>query len=225
MARKTAALTGVTLDHVIVFDFNSFRSMVDALGGVTVCVPKSGYHDGYSHLNLSAGLHKLKYNEALAYVRTRHGVGSGADAGGDLPRIQLQQAFISSVVQQVQHEGLLSNLDGLYRIADVATKALTVDQGLGSVSALLTLARSLEHLTSKDVNLITVPTAADTYDYPNPLYADHLMAVQPQDDVLYEMVRTSQPWPGQLPTQLHARVRVEVQNGTVHSMNRPMASS
>jgi LCP family protein required for cell wall assembly len=209
------ALTGIKLDHVIVFDFNSFRTMVDALGGVTVCVPPGpGYHDGYSHLELSPGLHKLTYDEALAYVRTRHGVGSGADEGGDLPRIQLQQAFISSVVQQVQHEGLLGNLDGLYRIADVATKALTVDQGLGSVPALLTLARSLEHLTSKDVNLITVPTAADTYDYPNPLYADHLMAVQPQDDVLYEMVRTSQPWPGQLPTQPHAKVRVEVQNGT-----------
>jgi LCP family protein required for cell wall assembly len=205
------ALTGIRLDHVIVFDFNSFRTMVDALGGVTVCVPPGpGYHDGYSHLELSPGLHKLSYDEALAYVRTRHGVGSGADEGGDLPRIQLQQAFISSVVQQVQHEGLLSNLPGLYRIADTATKALTVDQGLGSVSALLTLARSLAHLTSRAVNLITVPTTTDTY----PGLSAHLMAVQPQDDVLYQMVRTSPPWHGRLPTQPDARVEVEVENGT-----------
>jgi len=208
-------LTGIQLDHVIVFDFNSFRTMVDALGGVDVCVPPGpGYHDGYSHLNLSPGLHKVTYNEALAYVRTRHGVGSGADAGGDLPRIELQQAFISSVVQEVEHDGLLSNLTGLYRVADIATGALTVDDGLKSVSALLSLAKSLVHLKSSNLNLITLPTTMDTYDYPNPQYADHLMAVQPQDDLLYEMVRTGQPWRGYLPVEPYHKVEVYVENGT-----------
>jgi LCP family protein required for cell wall assembly len=209
------ALTGIKLDHVIVFDFNSFRTMVDALGGVDVCVPPGpGYHDGYSHLNLSPGIHKVTYNEALAYVRTRHGVGSGADAGGDLPRIELQQAFISSVVQQVEHENLLSDWTSLLHVADIATKALTVDDGLKSVSALLTLAKSLVHLKSKNMNLITLPTTMDTFDYPNPQYADHLMAVQPQDDLLYQMVRTGQTWHGHLPVESYNRVKVYVENGT-----------
>jgi LCP family protein required for cell wall assembly len=209
------ALTGITLDHVIVFDFNSFRTMVDALGGVEVCVPPgAGYHDGYSHLNLSPGLHKVTYNEALAYVRTRHGVGSGVDEGGDLPRIELQQAFISSVVQQVDHEGLLNNLGALLKIANIATKALTVDQNLGSVPDLIHLAESLAHLRSKDVNLITLPTTMDTYDYPDPTYADHLMMVQPQDDVLFQMARLGQQWQGELPTQPYHRVAVQVLNGT-----------
>ena len=69
-------LTGVTLDHFVEFNFNSFRSMVDTIGGVEVCVPRSGYHDPYSGLNLSGGKHLLTYNQALAYVRTRHGVSS-----------------------------------------------------------------------------------------------------------------------------------------------------
>jgi LCP family protein required for cell wall assembly len=209
------ALTGITLDHVIVFDFNSFRTMVDALGGVEVCVPPgAGYHDGYSHLNLSPGLHKVTYNAALAYVRTRHGVGSGVDEGGDLPRIELQQAFISSVVQQVDHEGLLSNLGALLRIANIATQALTVDQNLGSVTNLVHLAESLAQLKSKDVNLITLPTTMDTYDYPNPTYADHLMMVQPQDDVLFQMARLGQQWHGELPTQPYHKVAVQVLNAT-----------
>ena len=76
-------------------------------------------------------MHLLNYNQALAYVRTRHGVGSGADAGGDLPRIELQQAFISSVVQKVNSNGLLTDIPSLLSIANTATKALTVDQGLG----------------------------------------------------------------------------------------------
>jgi LCP family protein required for cell wall assembly len=212
--KTVEALTGIKLDHVIVFDFNSFRTMVDAIGGVTVCVPPGpGYHDGYSHLNLAPGLHKLTYNQALAYVRTRHGVGSGANAGGDLPRIQLQQAFISSVSQQIQHQGLLSNISGLYKVANVATKALTVDQNLKSVTNLLHLAESLAHLKSKDINLITIPTQADTY----PGLTDHLMAAQPMDDLLYQMVRSGRIWHGGLPTEAPGLVKVDVENATGQS--------
>jgi LCP family protein required for cell wall assembly len=207
-------LTGVKLDHFVEFNFNSFRTMVDSLGGVEVCVPPgSGYHDHYSHLNLSPGKHLLKYNQALAYVRTRHGVGSGANAGGDLPRIQLQQAFISSVVQKVQSNGLLSNLPSLYGVAKTATKALTVDTGLGSVSSLVRLAESLTHLRSRDVSLITLPSTMDTY----PGLQYHLMAVQPQDDVLYQLVRTGQVWRGHLPVQPYSKVQVQVLNGTGQS--------
>ncbi|HUB41401.1 MAG TPA: LCP family protein [Streptosporangiaceae bacterium] len=204
-------LTGISLDHFVEFDFNSFRTMVDALGGVEVCVPKGGYHDPKSHVNLSRGLHLLKYDRALAYVRTRDSLG-GPDAGGDLPRIELQQAFISSIVQKVNKQGLLSNGLQLLSIANTATKALTVDQGLGSVSELVSLARSLVNLKSRDVSLITLPTTTDTFDYPT--YAEHLMAVQPQDDVLYQMVRTGQVWHGHLPVQPYAKVSVRVLNGT-----------
>jgi LCP family protein required for cell wall assembly len=38
-------LTGVGIDHFVMFNFNSFRAMVDAIGGVEVCVPPGGYHD------------------------------------------------------------------------------------------------------------------------------------------------------------------------------------
>ena len=205
-------LTGIRLDHFVEFDFNSFRTMVDTLGGVEVCVPPGrGYHDPASNINLSPGKHLLKYNQALAYVRTRH-ILSGPDAGGDLPRILLQQAFISSVVQKVNSEGLLSNLPDLYSIARTATRALTVDKGLGTVSSLLHLARSLLHLKTRNVTLITMPTATDNYQYPN--YSSRLMPVEPQDDVLFGMVRHNQAWHGHLPTLPPAKVQVRVVNAT-----------
>lgn len=208
--KTVESLTGIKLDHVVVFDFNSFRTMVDALGGVEVCVPPGrGYHDGYSHLNLSPGLHKVTYDQALAYVRTRHGVGNG----GDLGRIELQQAFISSMVQKVNKNGLLNNISNLYSVANTATKALTVDQGLSSPIDLLHLAESLAHLQSKDVSLVTLPTTTDTY----PGLSDHLMAVQPQDDVLYQMIRTGERWRGQLPTEPFAHIDVRVLNATGRS--------
>jgi LCP family protein required for cell wall assembly len=209
-AATVADLTGIKLDHFVEFDFNSFRTMVDAIGGVKVCVPRGGYHDPKSHLNLRAGLHILHYTRALDYVRTRDSLG-GPDAGGDLPRIQLQQAFISSIVQQVDKQGLFSNIPVLLNIADTATKALTVDTSLGSINSLMNLAKSLVHLKSRDVTLLTLPTTTDTYEYPK--YDQHLMAVQPQDDVLYQMVRTGQIWRGHLPTQPYSKVSVQVLNG------------
>ncbi len=197
-------LTGIQIDHFVEFNFNSFRAMVDAIGGVEVCVPPSGYYDPWSHLRLKGGLHLLRYNQALAYVRTRHGVGNG----GDLGRIQLQQAFISSVIQKVNNQGLLSNLSGLYKIADLATQALTVDTGLGSVSKLLHLAQTVRYLRTKNVTLITMPTVID------PTNADRLLPVEPQDDVVFRMLQTSTRWHDHLPRLAPASVQVQVLNGS-----------
>jgi LCP family protein required for cell wall assembly len=201
-------LTDVRLDHFVMFDFNSFRAMVDAIGGVEVCVPRGGYHDPYSRLNLKGGKHLLTYNQALAYVRTRHGVEADGDVGGDLPRIMLQQAFTSSVIQKVNSEGILSNAVELLRIANTATHALTVDQGLDSISKLLSLARSLIHLRARNVTLITMPTVTDTAQY------GRLLPEEPQDDVIFQMLRDGQLWQHGLPVESPGQVRVRVLNGT-----------
>jgi LCP family protein required for cell wall assembly len=202
-------LTGVKLDHFVMFDFNSFRAMVDAIGGVEVCVPPSGYHDPFSKLNLGGGRHLLTYDQALAYVRTRHGVSAEGDTGGDLPRIMLQQAFISSVIQKMNSQGILSNSVQLLKIADTATKALTVDQGLDSVTKLLGLARTLAHLHAKHVTLITMPTVPD----PDPAESGRLLPEEPQDDVIFQMITDGQPWHNQLPTRPAGQVKVRVLNG------------
>jgi LCP family protein required for cell wall assembly len=214
--RTVEALTGIRLDHFVEFNFNSFRTMVGQLGGVQVCVPPGpGYHDQATNTNLKPGKHWLNYTAALQYVRDRHGVGAGAQAGEDLPRIELQQAFISSVVQQVNSRGLLSDFPRMLHIVSTATKALTVDDGLGSTTSLLRLAESLAHLKSRNVTLITMPSTMDTYNYP--AYSTHLMTVEPQDDVLFQMIRTGQPWTGGLPVQPYASVRVRVLNATGQS--------
>jgi LCP family protein required for cell wall assembly len=201
-------LTGVTLDHFVMFNFNSFRAMVDTIGGVEVCVPRSGYHDPFSGLNLSGGKHLLTYNQALAYVRTRHGVSAEGDVGGDLPRIELQQAFMSSVIQKVNSTGILTNSVQLLKIADLATRALTVDQGLNSVSKLLGLAKSLTGLHAKNVSLLTMPTVTD------PANVNRLLPEEPEDDVIFQMLADGQPWRGRLPVRPISQVKVQVLNGT-----------
>jgi LCP family protein required for cell wall assembly len=201
-------LTGIKLDHFVMFNFNSFRTMVDTIGGVEVCVPRGGYHDPWSHLNLSGGKHLLTYNQALAYVRTRHGVEAEGDVGGDLPRIELQQAFVSSTIQKVNSQGILSNSVELLKIANTATQALTVDQGLDTVTKLLSLARSLSQLRARNVTLITMPTVTDPTD------PDRLLPAEPEADAIFQMMTDGQLWHHQLPTMPPGQVEVRVLNGT-----------
>jgi LCP family protein required for cell wall assembly len=196
-------LTQIPMDHFIEFDFNSFRTMVDTLGGVEVCLPQA-VNDPYSNLHLSAGRHLITGNQALAFVRTRHGVGDGSDLG----RIELQQEFFSSLIQKVENNGTLENLPQLYDIANTATKSVTVDAGLGSISKLLSLAETLRNLHTRDVTFLTMPTILD------PANADRLLPEEPEDDMIWQMLQTDTPWQGHLPTTAASSVDMTVLNGT-----------
>ena len=122
--KTVEALTKVRIDNYIVVDFTGFKDMVDALGGVKVCLPYA-VNDPQSHLDLEAGTHTVRGQQALAYVRTRHGLGDGSD----LSRIDRQQAFLGSMVSKVKDKGLLLRPDRLYNFLAAATKSLTTDFG------------------------------------------------------------------------------------------------
>ena len=196
-------LTGIRMDHFVRFDFNSFRTMVSVVGGVEVCLPQA-VNDPFSHLNLSAGRHLVTGDQALAFVRTRHGVGTG----GDLGRIELQQEFMSSLIQKIDSQGTLANPVKLLQIADAATGALTVDPGLGSVTKLLGMAAGLRHLHSKAVTFITMPTILDRANI------NRLLPDEPQDDVVWQVLKTDTLWKGSLPVPSPRQVQVAVLNST-----------
>jgi LCP family protein required for cell wall assembly len=198
-------LTGIRIDHFIRMDFNGFRKMVDALGGVEVCL-RQPVNDPFSHLHLGKGLHLVTGDQALAFVRTRHGVGNG----GDLGRIELQQEFLSSLATKIESTGTLTNPVRLYQLADAATQSLTLDPGLGSVSKLVSLAASLRSLRTKDITFITMPNVVDPAD-PN-----RLLAAEPQSDEVWQLLRSDQPWSGHLPQPakpVPGQVKVVVLNG------------
>lgn len=182
-------MSGIRIDHFIRVDFNGFRTMTDVLGGVQVCVPSPGIHDWRSHLNISAGLHLISGNEALAFVRDRHGIGNG----GDLGRIKMQQMFVSSLIKKVVSQGTLSDPVTLYRLANAATRSLTTDPGLGSVQALLGLAESLRSLKLRNITFVTLPNTLD------PSNIDRLLPAQPAAAQVWQLLRQDHPWTGHLP--------------------------
>ncbi|MFE9608823.1 LCP family protein [Streptomyces sp. NPDC006012] len=158
--KTVESVTGIRTDHYLEVDFSGFQKLVDELGGVTVTTTRA-IDDPDSHLDLSAGTHKLNGDEALGLVRTRHGVGDGSDLG----RIQLQQAFIKSLADQVKQLGVLADPTKLYGLADTATMAVTADSDLGSVNSLVGFAAGLKGISASHMTMVTMPVQ---YDPANP---------------------------------------------------------
>jgi LCP family protein required for cell wall assembly len=152
-------LTDIPIDHFVQVDFSGVVNMSDAVGGVSACVDANVY-DTYSHLKLSQGTHTLKGVAALEFLRSRHGFGDGSDLG----RTYAQHIYLSSLIRKFKSAGTLTNPTALYHLADAATKALTVDTGLGSVSKLIGLAKDLDKVPSKRITFTTMQTAADPAD-------------------------------------------------------------
>jgi LCP family protein required for cell wall assembly len=181
-------LTNVRIDHHVVIDFGGFRNMVDALGGVEICVPYN-VADSQSHLYISAGRHVVRGAQALAYVRTRHGIGNGSD----LERIDRQQAFLSSMIKKATSTGLLLRPVKLYNFLSAATKSITTDPQLGSLRSMAELARSVQGIDPKNISFVTVPNE------PYPADPNRVQFKEPAAGELWRAIRFDRPLPGHAP--------------------------
>ncbi|BBC32953.1 putative transcriptional regulator [Streptomyces graminofaciens] len=170
--KTVESMTGIRMDHYIEVDFAGFEKLINVLGGVDITTTKD-IKDPDSHLNLKAGEHTLTGKQALGLVRTRHGVGDGSDLG----RIQLQQAFIKALLEQVKEIGLLSSPAKLYDLADTATDTITTDSDLDSIKDLASFAGGLKGIGSKNMTMVTMPVQYDPAD-PNRVLVDEAKAKQ-----------------------------------------------
>ncbi|MFF4533305.1 LCP family protein [Streptomyces sp. NPDC001407] len=187
--RTVEALTGLKVSHFMMADFNAVKQLSSAVGGVEVCLGKD-IDDPKSHLKLSKGRHEIAGEDALAFVRTRHSVGFESD----LDRIKLQQQFLSSMIRKMKSGDTFSNPKKLYDLGDAATKSLTVDTGIGSVSDLTKLAKDLSRVNLKNITFATLPVLDNPAEGKNhktvvldKAKADPLLAMVKQDVSLTEV--------------------------------------
>ena len=157
MVQTVEQATGLTINHYVEVNFLGFVKIIDALGGVNICLPQP-VDDTYSGLKLSAGTHRVDGITALAYARDRHSF-----ATSDLARIQDQQKLMSTALSEAIHSGLLANPVKLSSFVGAAVSALTVDQGL-NVSA---LADQLRGVSLQDVRFTTVPLGNYAFHAPD----------------------------------------------------------
>ncbi|GAA4570780.1 LCP family protein [Planotetraspora kaengkrachanensis] len=156
--RTVETLTGIPVDHYVKVDFTGFKNIVNALGGIEICVPKN-VDDDDAKLHLKAGTQTVKGETALAYVRARHSLGNGSD----IDRIKRQQIFISQVVKKATSSSMLTDVGKLNGFIKAAAESVTTDDALNA-GEILQIAQSAQKLKASGFKATTVPWEPYTPD-------------------------------------------------------------
>ncbi|MEV6864272.1 LCP family protein [Streptosporangium subroseum] len=203
------SLTKIRINHFVKVDFSGFKGIVDALGGIDICLPKDVF-DKKAKLDLKKGEQTVMGETALAYVRARYALGDGSDTD----RIKRQQVFLTQVMKKATSTSLLTDLSKLGNFLNAATASVTMDSEL-SVARLGEIAGSAKSLTEKGLESVTVPwkpyaprPAQIEWRQPD---ADRLFAAIRSDT---EVLPTAAPNAPAKPAVKNEQVRVQVFNGT-----------
>lgn len=150
LVETVETMTGIRVDHFGAIDFEGFKAMTDALGGVDVTIAQSVY-DPARKVHWQAGTQRLDGEKALLFVRQRYGL-----AGGDFDRIKRQQAFLKALAKKAADNGTITNPLKLDRFLQAFTKSISIDDTV-SGGKLRSLAISLRGLRASDISFMTVP--------------------------------------------------------------------
>lgn len=149
-------LTGIKIPYAALFSFAGTVKMADAVGGVPICVTKA-IDDPDSGLKLPAGRSVISGRTALAYLRSRHGVGDGSD----LSRIGSQQAYMSSLLRTMMSRDTFTDPGKLYGLAQATAQNVRLSQSLASVDTIVTMALALKSMNLSHLVFVQYPTGAD----------------------------------------------------------------
>jgi LCP family protein required for cell wall assembly len=178
--RQFEQLTDIRINNYVVVDFNGFQAMVDAVGGVEVCVPQD-INDQAHGIVIKAGTREISGKEALSYVRVRHVEGTD---GSDIQRIKRQQAFVAAMANKVMSGSILARPDQLIGFLDAATDSLTTD--IENIGRMARIGYEFKDTGLKRIQFVTVPWQ---YAPSDPNRVEWL----PEADELWEKVRNDYP--------------------------------
>lgn len=150
LSRTVEQATGLRVDHYAEVDFLGLVRVVDALGGVRLCLD-APLKDEKSGADFPAGCSEMNGTRALAYVRARY-----SDPKGDLGRVQRQRALISAVSEKMLGPGTLLNPFRTVPALDAALAALRVDDRTGVVD-LTQMGLSMKQVANGSGTATTVP--------------------------------------------------------------------
>ncbi|WP_280402089.1 LCP family protein [Nocardia carnea] len=122
LTQTVETATGLRIDHYAEIGFAGFAGVVDALGGIDVCVPQA-INDPLAGIDLPAGCQELNGPQALGFVRSR------ATALADIDRMNNQRLFLSALLEKATSPATLLNPFALWPMAGKTAGSLTVDSG------------------------------------------------------------------------------------------------
>ena len=154
-------LTGLRIPFAAQISFTGVTAMSNAVGGVTVCIASPINDDNTNPpLHLVPGQQTIVGDEALSFLRSRHGVGDGSDLG----RISNQQVFMAALARKVESGGVLGNPVTLYSLAKAATSNMVLSDTLTNPTTLVQVALALKDTGLADMVFLQYPTVDDPQD-------------------------------------------------------------
>ena len=145
-------LIGARIDHVAIVDFEGFKGITDALGGVTVNNDKAFTSAHKNRYFFPAGNLELNGELALAFVRER-----ASFPDGDYQRVRNQQKFIKAVMDKTLSRETLTNPVTISNLVGAVAPFMAVDEGLNSAYA-AGLGFEMANIRGDDVTFFTMPT-------------------------------------------------------------------
>ncbi|MGP9489816.1 LCP family glycopolymer transferase [Glutamicibacter sp. AOP5-A2-7] len=144
-------LFGVRINHVASIDFEGFKGLTDALGGVTVNNPQAFRQSITNGMYFPAGVQTLDGEQALAFVRERKSF-----PGSDYGRVKNQQLFVKAMLGQIMSKETLTNPAKLNSVVSEMAPFIAVDESLDA-SAVAGYATSMMNVRPNDMTFFTLP--------------------------------------------------------------------
>ena len=142
--------TGIHIDNYMEIGFGGFASVVDAVGGVNICVARD-MDDPKAHINLKKGCQQMDGPTALGYVRARY-----SDPEGDLGRAKRQRQFLAALMKEISSPSNLLVPWRLKGLGESGAQGLTVDKGMSMMQGLRTM-WNLKKFSGDGGNSVVVP--------------------------------------------------------------------
>src|SRR6202163_2147647 len=190
---EVGKITGLTFDKFIAVDFVAFRDMVNALGGVDVCLSTNlddyeypDYHNGYIRggIHYKAGCQHLNGEQALQVARSRHA--TEAQQSSDFGRARRQQDIMQAIKKKAT---TVNGFAKAPQLLDALQKNIHTDMTLSDMKAVYDWGKNLPD-TSIIRTALTAPSGAadgnllDSYNCGMGPYVSQLCA----DDQSYNMI-------------------------------------
>ncbi|GAA2179175.1 LCP family protein [Leucobacter tardus] len=144
---------GARIDHVALIDFDSFKGLTDAVGGVTIDNPiEYTAQNGGGDFTFAEGEITLDGDQALSYVRERY-----AFSDGDYQRVRNQQVYLQALFGQLLSSETLGSVDRVTSVFESLKPYLILDEGL-NLNRTVMLGIDMRSIRSNDISFFTSPT-------------------------------------------------------------------
>ncbi|MBI4733567.1 MAG: LCP family protein, partial [Rubrobacteridae bacterium] len=189
--------TGLDINHYAIVDFQGFKEIVDALGGIDIDVEKD-LRDRKLQMDLHPGYQHLDGEEALKYVRIRH-------CDDDFGRIGRQQKFLKAVMDKLLR---LSSVFRVPQLANIASQNIRTDSALG-IPEMIGYGQMIRTIGRNNMHMMTIPATPQMVGAASVVVPDKKKTAW-----IFERVKGDLPLELTAEEKAYSEINVDIQNGS-----------